>query len=1089
MDVISLNSSNVYLLNNNTQQAVHINIVPSADRTGLTLQPTSPLQPSTQYCSYAYGVYDLVGNPVYSVPCFVTGLGADNTPPVISLMDPPSGTTTAINVTLEFYASKQINPLTFNTATAVALATTTGNNPVAGATTLAADLQTITFKPAANLASNTSYTVKIGGFTDITGNAVTAYTGTFSTDNTGVADAVAAIITTTVPANNATGVATNSTVTLNYSKPLNPITVNASTIYIYSQQTGYQIPGVYTLTNTPTTSTVVFTPAAPVPAGTIVQVYPNYNCCVQDYVGNHAQGGNFVFTTANTADTTPPTVTSVTPVNMSTNLGLNTVITLMFSKAMNPNTFNANTLAVFDGPNRLSTSIAYSSPYTSVTLTPSGLIGNNTIIVSATTGVQDLSGNALASSGVFPNLQTEFTTGAQGNNSHSSVSAQRPANGATGVPLSSPVTLFLSLPMDPASTTSAMQVSQNGVLISGTPALDASGTILTFTPASPFAAGALVQLFLQSTALNTAGNTTNAYSGAFTTVANLTAVAPVITGFIPSNGAQNVPLNPVVEIAFSKPINGASLTSATASSLGTCAASTNNVTLCTQANGQLVPVTVSLRAPNVIRMTPQSNLSKAPPNYCFSVNTNIQDTNGLALANPAVYCFTVGATADNVQPAVSSITPPSTSVGVSTAAQVYMHFSKPLNPLTVSTGAGGSIQMSAGGQPVTPASLSFTNLAGANTQQDVIVTPYGAFPDNTAITVTATSAIQDPSGNALQTGPPETSTFTTATGASIGNSSYVSTLPVNGSTGIPINTALYVTASVPIDPTTLGANALTLYDNTAGTYNATGIPTLSPDGKTISVAPSANLLASRLYSLFWNQSGNVHDINGNYFNGGGISFTTSSSAVTTPPTVVYTNPPNAFTNVPIDLTVQILFSEPIQPTQVSGITLAAGGTTLTTTPSFSNGDQTLSLIPPSLLAANTKYTLTIAGVVDLAGNAMSTVTQIFTTGSQTALSQPTATITPAANSTGISKAVTPVALFNVPVNPLTMTSGNVSLIASSTGIAVPGTLSLSADNLTITFTPTAALAANTQYYFAVYGVTDEAGNVHGGTNTSFTTGP
>jgi hypothetical protein len=91
--------------------------------------------------------------------------------------------------------------------------------------------------------------------------------------------------------------------------------------------------------------------------------------------------------------------------------------------------------------------------------------------------------------------------------------------------------------------------------------------------------------------------------------------------------------------------------------------------------------------------------------------------------------------------------------------------------------------------------------------------------------------------------------------------------------------------------------------------------------------------------------------------------------------------------------------------------------------------------------------------------------------------------------TGVSKTVAPTAVFNLPINPLTMTPANVYLVQSSNGVHAPGTLSLSADNLTITFTPTAALAANTQYYLQVYNVTDEAGNIYAGSTTYFTTGP
>jgi YD repeat-containing protein len=1097
MDVISFNSSTVYMYNNNTGQSVAINILPSADRTSVMIQPTSVLQASTQYCYAAYGVYDLVGNPSYNTECFYTGLGADTTPPVISQMSPPSGSTVAVNVVAMFYVSKDVNPITFNPATAVAIATTTGNTPVAGTVTLASDQQTITFKPKANLATSTSYTVKISGFSDLSGNLVMPFTGTFITGSSATPDTVQPIITSTVPTNGATNVSTTTTITLNYSKPIDPISVTSSSVYVYLNSTGYPVAGTLAVTNTATTGTVVFTPLSPIPASLLVQVRANYSTNVQDYNGNNAQSSSFSFTTAATVDTTPPTVTSVTPANNSTSLGLNTVVTLTFSKSLNPTTVNNNNFGVFNGSNRLGANISLSGDYTQVFVTPNGLTGNSTITVTATNGVQDLSGNALVSSTAFPNLQMQFTTIPAANTSRPSVIAFRPGgNGATNVPVTAPINLYFNMPMDPSSTTSALQVSQNGALITGSVVLDSSGTILTFTPSSPFAAGALIQVFEQSSALSAIGNALNSYSAQFITATDLTTVPPVVTGNIPTNGASNVTLNAIIEIAFSKPIDPNTLTSATAQpAVSPCTASTSNVSLCFQTNGQLVPATVTLRAPNVIRITPSANLSTSPANYCYTVNTAVMDTTGLPLSNnqgnPTNFgsCFTVGSTTDTVQPSVMSITPPTGDTGVSSTAQLYLHFSKPFNPLTITTGASGSIQITAGGNPVAPAYITFTNLYNQNTQQDVIITPYGTFPNNTAVTVTATSAIQDPSGNALQSTPSATSTFTTGSGAFIGNSTYISALPVNGSGGIPLNTAFFVTSPVPLDPTTL-AGGISLYDYTVnnGKYTAVNTPTLSPDGKTMSAAPMASLTASHNYTFFWNQNGNVRDANGNYFNGGSSNFTTGSAAVTTAPTVLLTNPPSGFTNVPIDTTPQILFSEPIQPTMISGVTLSAGGNTVNVTPSLSNADQTLSLTPPALLAPNTQYTLAIAGVVDLAGNVIAPATQTFTTGPLAVLSGLGVTVTPAANATGVLEAVTPTAVFTRPINPLTMNAGNIYLVNNSNNTRVPGTLSLSADAMTVTFTPSAPLAASTQYYFAVYYTTDEAGNGTNNPTTYFTTG-
>lgn len=70
-----------------------------------------------------------------------------------------------------------------------------------------------------------------------------------------------------------------------------------------------------------------------------------------------------------------------------------------------------------------------------------------------------------------------------------------------------------------------------------------------------------------------------------------------------------------------------------------------------------------------------------------------------------------------------------------------------------------------------------------------------------------------------------------------------------------------------------------------------------------------------------------------------------------------------------------------------------------------------------------------------------------------------------------------------------MTPNNLALNFASNDQSVPGTLSLSADGLTVTFTPAAALAAGTRYYVQVSNVTDLAANTVTLTDSYFTTGP
>ena len=196
--------------------------------------------------------------------------------------------------------------------------------------------------------------------------------------------------------------------------------------------------------------------------------------------------------------------------------------------------------------------------------------------------------------------------------------------------------------------------------------------------------------------------------------------------------------------------------------------------------------------------------------------------------------------------------------------------------------------------------------------------------------------------------------------------------------------------------------------------------------------------------------------------------------------------------MPTKILVQVLFNEPIEPASISGVTLTpAGGSPLAVTKSLSNANQTLTLVPPGLLQPSTFYTLSIAGIADVANNGLaSTVTQTFTTGPGVVLVGPTAVPANLTNgATGVSRAIAPAVTISAPINPLTLVANSFLLLQSSNFAQVAGTLSVSADGLTVTFTPTASLGANTTYRYTSGGVlTDLAGNAVVGFNIAFTTG-
>ena len=316
------------------------------------------------------------------------------------------------------------------------------------------------------------------------------------------------------------------------------------------------IPGALVLDNSGVNGPggiITFTPAPLYPSG--AQISINLNG-VTDFAGNPAPSVDQNFTTAGTADTTPPTVLSVTPAAGSANMGVNTTVTLVFSKSLNPNTVTNSTLGLFSGDTAISgVSIGTSLDLTTVNLTAM-LPYNATITVVATHGVTDLAGNTLT------DFSSNFAT-APAASAGPSVVSMRPAAGATQVPVSAGVTLFLSEPLDPSTIDGSLYVSQNGVVLPGTIVPLSNAQVIEFTPSAAFSPGATVQVFFTSSATDNSGNPLANYQAQFTTSPDLTNVAPAIVATVPGTNTAALPQsNPVIEIEFSKPINAATVTSA-----------------------------------------------------------------------------------------------------------------------------------------------------------------------------------------------------------------------------------------------------------------------------------------------------------------------------------------------------------------------------------------------------------------------------------------------------------------------------------------------------------------------------------------------
>ena len=1050
----------------------------AADFKSVRITYPGTLSPTSRYYFYLNSVCNLANYCVGSSgDYFYTGAAPDTTPESVTTVNPPDQSTgVPLNPAISLVLATPAAP------GSVSNSSVTLSPPIAGVTTtvsVSADGYTLTLSLGGNiLAASTQYTIGVpgGAFTDQNGNAVSAFSSIFTTGTSTEVSSFHGTISMTNPAPGAAGVAIVSSITLTFSQPLNPNSLNASTFIVYENNNGnYRIAG--TVTN-PTSTTLVFTPAVALPPATNITVWAGYNANITDYAGNYFSaltgGANAVFTTASTVDNTPPQVISMSPGVNATNVGPYAPVSLTFNKSLDYTTINAANFAIYNGSTLLSPGISYSSDRRTVTFNIT-LPYNSTIEVAVNTGVQDYAGNHMANS-----YTASFTTMVAPATGAPHVIQARPGSGAA---LNNPISFYMSAPMNLPAVQAGMYVAQNGVLIPGTATLTADLRDIVWTPQSSYPASALIEAYLTSTATDTTGNPATPYKLSFTTQAAVTgppteiSVFPGRYSYAYETGFGYL-TNPAIEILFSRPLNPATVT-----------ASTFTVTAGSSPGGAAIPGTILPLADNntLLRFVPTAAFPTGVTTYFYvTLTTGIQDAVGDAFAGDGYYSLIYsGAALDNTPPTVASVTPPAGATGIGDNAPVRLTFNKLVDPLTINPTTVHLKNVST----QLPWTASFTT-TGTPAHTVATLLPQSPLPDSATITVALSAGVTDYTGAAITA---QSSTFQTMAGADF-SAPYVIQQSINGNnnTNVPTNATFTFVFNKPLDPSTVVAG-------TAG--NANGGPyyvydrgctptcypavtaNVSADGRTVTIVPQANLTASQNYDAVYGAY--ATDLNGNPQTNFGQSFNTAATANVTGPTIVATNPLSTNPNpVPTNTSIEVIFSAPVSGTSLGSVTLTGGanGPYTTVFDATYTDDTVIRIVPQSLLQANTLYTVNVTGVKDLAGNAAGTTSFTFTTGPdfQTAgLNFVSATVTTGSGTVPLPSQTTIPNVLDNPTIVITLDHeiDYATLLHSGfTFRDVNGTVinnvtvnyALSADQKTITVTTSGLAAATTYHLFVGY---------------------
>jgi hypothetical protein len=196
-----------------------------------------------------------------------------------------------------------------------------------------------------------------------------------------------------------------------------------------------------------------------------------------------------------------------------------------------------------------------------------------------------------------------------------------------------------------------------------------------------------------------------------------------------------------------------------------------------------------------------------------------------------------------------------------------------------------------------------------------------------------------------------------------------SMIPLDTSTGVPLNTSINATFDKAMNPATMiGAN----FTVAAGTTPVAGTVTYDATNMALTFAQTSNLAVNTVYTATITTG--AKDTSGNALAAAMVyTFTTGTAVDTTAPTVLLTVPLSAATGASVTDSITATFSKGMNPATIvaANFTVMAGTTAVPGKVTYDIPNKAVVFAPTTALGWGTPYTATITtGVKDTAGHAL-----------------------------------------------------------------------------------------------------------------------
>ena len=825
-------------------------------------------------------------------------------------------------------------------------------------------------------------------------------------------------------------------------------------------------------------------------------VYVAIGATVEDQTcGKAITAANATFTVV---DTDVPTLTSSTPADGDTGIGVNANIVLNFSEAVDTESGNIVIYKSSDDSQVESIPVGNAkvsgSGSTQITINPATTLSSSTsyYVQIAATAFDDSSSNSYA--GISDATTLNFTTA---DVTAPTLSSSTPADGATGIAVDANIVLNFSEAVDAESGNIIIYKSSDNSQVESIPVgnskVSGSGsTAITINPSSTLDGSTAYYVQIAATGFD--DSSSNSYVGIRdATTLNFTTAdigAPTLSSSVPTDGATGIGVNANIVLTFNEAVD---------------AESGNIVIYKSSDDSQVesIPVgnaKVSGSGSTEITINPATTLDSLSGYYVQIAATGFDDSSSNSYAGISDATTLNFTTADGEAPTIT-FSPLDNATGIADNVNITLTFNEAIQKTDDSELTDLNVD--------TLITLKDTDEDGdvidfdATIDSDkkiITINPDSDLSSSQVVYVAIGATVEDSSDNAISA---SNISFTVAAPTSPPSLTFS---PTNNSTGVAVDSNITITfdkairhiVNTDITDTNVDSLITLRKTNSSGSkipFNAT----IDSTNKIITINPTSDFSSSQV--VYVAIGATVEDYYNNAISSSSITFTVVD---TTAPTITF-SPTNGETEVTVSSNITLTFDEAIQKTDDSELTDLNVDTLITLKDTDEDGDvidfdatidsdkKIITINPDSNFSSEQVVYVAIGATVeDSSNNAITAADIIFTTADST---PPTVTFSPADSETGIAVNSDITIAFDEVVRNIvdtSLTDANVdSLITLKETNANGSTISFEAvidsTKQLITITPDNSFSSEQVVYVAIgASVEDESDNAISASSITFT---